>query len=89
MGGPKFPFWGGKLCENLVQATARDVFGECLLRLEDAGLDILAHVHDEVILEVDKDVTCDDVNRLMAVTPEWLEGCPIEAESQDAECYKK
>jgi hypothetical protein len=89
MGGPKFPFWGGKLCENLVQATARDVFGECLLRLEDAGLDILAHVHDEVILEVDKDVTCDDVNRLMAITPEWLEGCPIEAESQDAECYKK
>ena len=89
MGGPKFPFWGGKLCENLVQATARDVFGECLLRLEDAGLDILAHVHDEVILEVDKDVTCEDVNRLMAITPEWLEGCPIEAESQEAECYKK
>jgi hypothetical protein len=89
MGGPKFPFWGGKLCENLVQATARDVFGECLIRLEDAGLDILAHVHDEVILEVDKDVTCEDVNRLMAITPEWIDGCPIEAESHDAECYKK
>lgn len=89
MGGPKFPFWGGKLCENLVQATARDVFGECLLRLEDAGLDILAHVHDEVILEVDKDVTVADVNHLMAVTPDWLEGCPIEAESHDAERYSK
>lgn len=89
MGGPKFPFWGGKLTENLVQATARDVFGECLLRLEDAGLSILAHVHDEVILEVDRDVEVADVNRLMAVTPDWLEGCPIEAESHEAECYKK
>jgi DNA polymerase len=65
------------------------VFGECLLRLEDAGLQVLAHVHDEVILEVDPDVTCEDVNRLMAVTPDWLEGCPIEAESHEAECYKK
>jgi DNA polymerase len=89
MGGPKFPFWGGKLCENLVQATARDVFGECLIRLEDAGLSILAHVHDEVILEVDKDVTCEDVNQLMSVTPEWIDGCPIGAESHEADCYKK
>ena len=89
MGGPKFPFWGGKLCENLVQATARDVFAECLLRLEDSGLSILAHVHDEVILEVDQDVDCGEVDKLMAITPEWLEGCPIEAESCESECYKK
>jgi DNA polymerase len=89
LGGPKFPFWGGKLTENLVQAAARDVFGEAILRLEKAGLPVVAHIHDEVILEVDKDVSCEDVNNIMAVTPDWLSGCPIQAESQEAECYKK
>jgi len=89
LGGPKFAFWGGKLTENLVQAAARDVFGEAILRLEKAGLPVVAHIHDEVILEVDKDVTCADVDNLMAVTPEWLHGCPIAAESHEAECYQK
>ena len=89
LGGPKFPFWGGKLTENLVQATARDVFGEAILRLEKAGFPVVAHIHDEVILEVEKDVKCEDVDKLMAVTPDWLSGCPIAAESHDAECYKK
>lgn len=89
LSGPKYAFWGGKLTENLVQATARDVFGEAILRLEAAGLPIVAHVHDEVILEVDSDVQIEDVNKLMSVTPDWLEGCPIEAESQEAKCYQK
>ena len=57
--------------------------------MEDAGLRVLAHIHDEVILEVDQDVEVEDVNRLMAVTPDWLEGCPVEAESREAECYGK
>jgi hypothetical protein len=89
LAGPKFAFWGGKLTENLVQATARDVFGEAILRLEEAGLPVVAHIHDEVILEVDTDVDCEDINNLMAVTPEWLQGCPIAAESHEADCYKK
>lgn len=89
LGGPKLPFWGGKLTENLVQATARDVFGEAILRLEKAGLSVVAHVHDEVILEVDAGVDCGDIDNLMAVTPPWLPGCPIASESHEASCYKK
>jgi hypothetical protein len=89
LGGPKYPLYGGRLCENLVQATARDVFAECVQRLENQGLRVLFHVHDEVILEVDKDVKCKDVDHIMSTTPEWLPGCPIGSESKEAECYEK
>ena len=89
LGGPKYPLYGGRLCENLVQATARDVFGECIQRLEQQGLRVLFHVHDEVILEVDQDVKPKDVDHIMSTTPVWLPGCPIGSESKEASCYEK
>lgn len=89
LGGPKYPLYGGRLCENLVQATARDVFGECIQRLEQQGLRVLFHVHDEVILEVDNDVKPKDVDHIMSTTPAWLLGCPIGSESKEASCYEK
>ena len=42
--------YGGKLTENIVQATARDILGEVLLRAEDAGLDVVFHIHDEIVV---------------------------------------
>ena len=54
------------------------------------SIDHLAHAFKATRHVVhDQDVTVEDVNRLMAVTPDWLEGCPIEAESHDAERYSK
>lgn len=44
--------WGGKLVENIVQATARDCLAIAMLRLDEAGYKIVMHVHDEVILEM-------------------------------------
>lgn len=88
-GGPQIPFYGGKLCENLVQAVARDVMGAAVLRLEKAGIPVVMHIHDEAVCEVDKDVSAGEIERLMSECPEWLEGCPIGAEAVDAERYKK
>jgi DNA polymerase len=84
-------FWGSKLVENLIQGTARDVFAECLLRLEDAGFDIIWHVHDEAIVEVDENDTdaADEVVRLMSVTPEWAHGLPVSAEAVVSRHYLK
>jgi len=88
-GGPQIPFYGGKLCENLVQAVARDVMGHAVLRLEKAGFPVVMHVHDEAICEVDNSTPADEIERLMSVCPDWLEGCPIGAEATDAVRYKK
>jgi hypothetical protein len=89
VGGERVIFYGGKLTENLIQATARDVFGHHLLGIDDAGLDTLFGVHDEAVLEVDKDVEARDVEHLMSKCPEWLEGCPIGAEAKEIPHYLK
>jgi len=81
--------YGGKLCENITQATARDVFGEHLVAMEDNGWGNLFSSHDEAILEVDNSVTTKDVEHEMSKCPEWLEGCPIGAEAQEVPCYQK
>lgn len=82
-------FYGGKLTENLVQATARDVFGESTVNLEDAGMENLFGVHDEAVLEVALDVTARDVEQLMSKCPDWLAGCPIAAEAMEVPHYCK
>lgn len=72
--------YGGKLTENCTQATARDILTEAMRRLEKAGLQIVGHVHDEVIIEapVGK-YTVDEVCSLMAQNPEWCPDCPLAA----------
>ena len=81
--------YGGKIAENVTQATARDVFCEGMLCLEDMGLPQLFHVHDEHVLEVDIDVKEEDIEHAIAVTPDWLEGCPVGAEVIKVDRYTK
>lgn len=89
MGGPKVRMYGGKLAENLVQAVARDVFAEALLRLAAAGVDVVFHCHDEAVCEVPIDTDPADIERMMSITPDWLPGCPLAAESVETEHYLK
>ena len=90
-GGRRLHWYGGKLTENLVQATARDVFAEGLLRIHKAGIRILWTVHDEVICEVpeDSDITVETVTELLAQTPTWMPGLPVAAEGIEAKAYTK
>jgi hypothetical protein len=84
--------WGGTLTENVVQRMARDVLAEAILRLEGAGLPVVFHAHDEVILEVDidnKEEAKAEAERLMAVEPVWAPGLPLEVEGDLAERYTK
>ena len=70
--------YSGKLTENITQATARDLLAEAMWRMEQAGLDIVGHVHDEVILEVPEgSITVDEVCGIMNRNPKWADGLPL------------
>lgn len=80
--------YSGRLVENATQAIARDILAEAMARMEDYGLSIVAHVHDEVIIEAPiGKYTVDEVCRLMAVKPDWCEGLPLSAAGYLAPAY--
>jgi len=82
--------YSGKLVENITQATARDLLAEAMWRMERAGLDIVGHVHDEVILEVPKgSVTVDDVCKIMNENPAWADGICLSSAGYSGAYYFK
>ena len=82
--------YGGKLVENIVQATARDVLAEAMVRLEKAGYPIVFHVHDEAVAEVpDGEKSIEEMNKIMSVVPDWAEGLPLNAEGFETKYYMK
>lgn len=83
--------YGGKLTENIVQATARDCLAHAMLRLESEGYPIVMHVHDEVVIEVDRD---DDeaLSKITAIMGEeipWAKGLPLRADGYECPYYQK
>ena len=70
--------YSGKLVENITQATARDLLAGAMWRIEQTGLPIVAHIHDEVVLEVPEgSVTVEEVCAIMNQNPSWAEGLPL------------
>lgn len=82
--------YSGKLVENITQATARDLLAEAMWRIEKAGLEIVGHVHDEVILEVPEDgVTIEDVCQIMNQNPKWADGICLSSAGYSGSYYFK
>ena len=82
--------FGGKLVENCVQAIARDLLAEAMLRVTDAGYDIVFHVHDEIIAEMqDGKGSVEEMCRLMSINPDWAPGLPLAADGYECEYYRK
>ena len=82
--------YSGKLAENITQATARDLLAEAMWRMEQAGLSIVGHVHDEVILEVPAgSITVDEVCAIMNQNPEWADGLPLSSAGYTGTYYFK
>ena len=80
--------YSGRLVENATQAIARDILAEAMARMEDYGLSIVGHVHDEVIIEAPiGKYTVDEVCKLMAIKPDWCEGLPLSAAGYLAPSY--
>ena len=81
--------YGGKLTENIVQATARDILGEVLLRAEDAGLDVVFHIHDEIVVEASEGQTLQMVEELFSRPISWAPGLPLKGAGYSTNFYLK
>ena len=82
--------YGGLLTENIVQALARDIMVEALLRVEKRGYTPLFSVHDEVVTEIgDGYGSLKNFTPLMATTPLWAEGLPVAVDTWEGERYRK
>lgn len=79
--------YGPKFVENIVQATARDVLCYALMTLRNCS--IVAHVHDEIIIEADSRMSLSAVCEQMGRTPPWAEGLNLRADGYECEFYKK
>ena len=82
--------YGGKLTENIVQAIARDILAESMLRLDKAGYRIVLHVHDEVAIEVGTHTRgLNRIEQIMGQPLGWAPGLPLAAEGYLSTFYKK
>lgn len=86
----RIPTYGGKLVENIVQATARDCLAAAMLRLDEAGYRIAMHVHDEVVLDMPVGVgSLEEACKIMGRPLAWAPGLPLRAEGFESEFYMK
>lgn len=81
--------YGAKFVENIVQATSRDILAEAMMRLNNAGFDIVMHIHDEAVIEAAPETSLDDICRVMGQTPAWAEGLLLRADGYVCDFYRK
>ena len=82
--------FGGKACENVTQAIARDLLAHAMLNLEAHGYRIVFHVHDECVMEMPMgtgsvEVAC----AIMGETPDWCNDLPLRADGYECASYRK
>ena len=79
--------YGPKFVENIVQGTARDILCYAMRTLRNCAL--VAHVHDEVIIDADRRMSVAAVCEQMGRTPPWAKGLKLRADGYECEFYQK
>ena len=79
--------YGAKIVENIVQGIARDILLYTMQNL--SSYNIVAHVHDEVIIEAEMDTSVSEICEIMGRTPEWAEGLLLRADGYECPFYMK
>lgn len=82
--------YGGKLVENCVQAIARDCLAQAIEHLEAAGLPVIFHIHDEVVIDCQPNAaTLEDVVKIIAQPIPWAPDLPLGADGWVGQFFKK
>ena len=83
--------YGGKLVENVVQATARDCLAVSMMRVSEMGYKIVMHVHDEMIVDVPVEDTdaLEKINAAMGAPIDWAPGLPLRGDGYETPFYRK
>lgn len=81
--------YGGKLVENIVQAIARDCLAITLERIAAKGLQVVFHVHDEVIIDAPMETTVEEICNLMAEPIPWAPGLILKGAGFENDYYMK
>ena len=79
--------YGPKFVENIVQGISRDILCYAMQTLRCCA--IVGHVHDELIIECDRDVSVSAICEQMGRTPPWAEGLVLRADGYECDFYKK
>lgn len=74
---------------NCVQAVARDILRDKMLALDDAGFDIRAHIHDEVVITAAPEQTLEEVNAIMGAPLDWCPDLPLRGDGYYCDFYMK
>ena len=85
----KIRTYGGKLTENVVQSIARDILGIVILRAYRESLNIVFHIHDEIIVEAEADQTLKDVEKLFSEPISWCTDLPLKGAGYSTPYYLK
>lgn len=85
----KIRTYGGKLTENVVQAIARDILGVVILRAREAGLPVVFHIHDEIVVEAQPGQTLEQVEALFSKPIEWCRDLPLKGAGYTTPYYLK
>lgn len=85
----KIRTYGGKLTENIVQAIARDILGIVILRARKAGLNIVFHIHDEIVVEATSQQALSDVEALFSKPISWCWDLPLKGAGYSTPYYLK
>lgn len=90
--GGRTATYGGKLVENIVQATARDILAAALVALERASIPVVLHVHDEIVCEVahhQAEAMLEKIRTIAAQPPTWASDLPLSVSGFTSERYRK
>lgn len=85
----KIRTYGGKLTENVVQAIARDILGHIILRADKEGLNIVFHIHDEIVVEAEPGQTLQDVENIFSKPIDWCRDLPLKGAGYTTPYYLK